>query len=61
VLTSDNVGLKLSLLVTCQVIDPVKAAHETQNWRSDLYNATQVALRVVVGGVAMEPLLNCGA
>ncbi|MGH7994429.1 MAG: slipin family protein [Limisphaerales bacterium] len=58
VLTADNVGLKLSLLVTYQVTDPVKAAHETQNWLSDLYNATQLALRAVVNGAAVETLLN---
>ena len=39
VLSADNVGLKASLLVTYQVIDPAKAAHETQNWQGDLYNA----------------------
>src|SRR5438876_9883309 len=33
VLTADNVGLKLSLVVTYQVTDPAKAAHETQNWQ----------------------------
>ncbi len=58
VLTADNVGLKLSLLVTYQVTDPVKAAHETQNWQGDLYNVAQLALRTVVGGVAVEALLN---
>jgi len=58
VLTADNVGLKLSLLVTYQVTDPAKAAHETQNWQGDLYNAAQLALRAVVGGVAVESLLN---
>lgn len=58
VLTADNVGLKLSLLVTYQMTDPVKAAHETQNWQGDLYNAAQIALRAVVGGVAVEALLN---
>ncbi len=58
VLTADNVGLKLSALLTYQVTDPAKAAHETQNWSSDLYNATQLALRYVVGGVAVEALLN---
>jgi regulator of protease activity HflC (stomatin/prohibitin superfamily) len=58
VLTADNVGLKLSLLVTYQVSDPVKAAHETQNWQGDLYNFAQLALRAVVGGVAIEALLN---
>lgn len=58
VLTADNVGFKLSLLVNYQVTDPVKAAHETQNWQGDLYNAVQLALRTVVGGVAVETLLG---
>ena len=58
VLTADNVGLKFSLSVTYQVTDPAKAAHETQNWQGDLYNAAQLALRAVVGGVAVEALLN---
>jgi len=58
VLTADNVGLKLSLLVTYQVSDLVKATHDTQNWQSDLHNAAQLALRAVVGGVAVETLLN---
>jgi len=58
VLTADNVGLKLSLLVTYQVIDPAKAAHETQNWQGDVYNAAQLALRAVVSGTAVEALLN---
>src|SRR5204863_1394460 len=58
VLTADNVGLKASLLVTYQVTDPAKAAHETQNWQGDLYNGAQLALRAVVGGVAVETLLN---
>lgn len=58
VLTAGNVGLKLSLFVTYQIADPVKAAHETQNWQGDLYNAAQLALRAVVGSVAVEALLN---
>jgi regulator of protease activity HflC (stomatin/prohibitin superfamily) len=58
VLTADNVGLKLSLLVNYQVTDPAKAAHDTQNWQGDLYNATQLAVRAIVGGVAVEALLN---
>lgn len=58
VLTADNVGLKASVLVTYQIADPVKATHETQNWSADLHNATQLALRAVVGGVAVETLLG---
>jgi regulator of protease activity HflC (stomatin/prohibitin superfamily) len=58
VLTADNIGLKASVLVTYQVIDPVKATHDTQNWSADLHNATQLALRAVVGGIAVETLLG---
>ena len=58
VLTADNVGLKISLLVNYQVADPAKAAHESQNWQSDLYNGAQLALRAVVSAVAVEALLN---
>jgi regulator of protease activity HflC (stomatin/prohibitin superfamily) len=58
VLTADNVGLKASLLVTYQIVEPAKAAHETQNWQGDLYNAAQLALRAVTGGVAIEALLG---
>jgi regulator of protease activity HflC (stomatin/prohibitin superfamily) len=58
VLTADNIGLKLSVLVTYQIADPVKAAHETQSWHGDLYNAARLALRVVVSGVAVEALLT---
>jgi regulator of protease activity HflC (stomatin/prohibitin superfamily) len=58
VLTADNVSLKLSLFVNYQVVEPVKAAHETQNWHGELYNAAQLALRAVVGGVPIEALLN---
>jgi len=58
VLTADNVGLKLSLLVTYQVSDAAKSMHETQNWQGDLYNAAQLALRAVVSGIAVEALLG---
>ncbi len=58
VLTTDNVSLKLSLVVTYQVVDPAKAAHETQHWQGDLYSSAQLALRAVAGGVAVETLLT---
>src|SRR3954471_358626 len=34
VLTADNIAVKLSLISVYQITDPVKAAHETQNWHS---------------------------
>ena len=58
VLSADNVGLKASLLVTYQVVDPAKAARETQNWHGDLYNAAQIALRAVAGSATIESLLG---
>jgi regulator of protease activity HflC (stomatin/prohibitin superfamily) len=58
VLTADNVGLKLGLLVTYQVTEPVKAAHETQHWQGDLCHGAQLALRAVVAGATAESLLN---
>jgi regulator of protease activity HflC (stomatin/prohibitin superfamily) len=58
VLTADNVSLKASVLVGYQVADPVKAAHETQSWQTDLHYAAQLALRAVVSGVAVEVLLT---
>ena len=58
VLTADNVSVKFSLMVTYQIADPIKAAHETQTWHADLYNAAQLALRTVISGVAIETLLT---
>jgi regulator of protease activity HflC (stomatin/prohibitin superfamily) len=58
VLTADNVSLKLSLLVTCRITDPAKAAHETQNWLGDLHHTALLAARSVVGGVPVDTLLN---
>jgi regulator of protease activity HflC (stomatin/prohibitin superfamily) len=58
VLTADNVSVKFSLMLAYQIAEAVKAAHETQNWYADLYNAAQIALRSVISGVAAEALLN---
>jgi len=58
VLSADNVGLKLSLLLTYQVADAAKAAHETQNWLGDLYNAAQLAVRATVSAATIEALLT---
>jgi len=58
VLTADNVSLKVSLLVTCQFADVVKAVRETQSWYADLYNVAQLALRAVAGAVPAEALLS---
>ena len=51
VLTADDVSLKVSLLVTYQVADPTKAAHETQHWQNDLSYAAELALCAVAGSI----------
>ena len=58
VLTADKIGLKVSLLVTYEVTDPVKTAHQTQNWFGDLHNTAQIALRGVASDATVETLLN---
>jgi regulator of protease activity HflC (stomatin/prohibitin superfamily) len=58
VLTADNVSLKASLSVSYQVVEPVKALHEAQNWAADLHNQVQLALRAVVGELAVETLVT---
>lgn len=58
VITADNVGLKISLVVNYQIAEPVKVAHETQNWLGELYNLAQLALRAVINSIAVEALLN---
>ena len=58
ILTSDNVSLKFSLAVTHQMIDPAKAAHETQYWQAELYSSAQLALRTIISGFAVEALLT---
>jgi regulator of protease activity HflC (stomatin/prohibitin superfamily) len=58
VLTSDNVRLKGNLLISYQVTDPARAAHETQNYASDIHYLAQLALRAAVNNMAAEALLG---
>lgn len=58
VITADNVGLKLSLLVTYRLAEPHKAAHETQDWEGDLCQAAQLALHIALRKVTVEALLS---
>jgi len=58
VLTADQVGIKVSLVVNYQICDPQKAEHEVENFTSAMYLAAQVALRKVVAAVALDKLLQ---
>lgn len=58
VLTADNVGLKISAVLTFQIIECETALHTVENYTSHLYNTVQLALRSVIGAQAVEALLG---
>lgn len=58
VLSADNVGFKISLALTWQVTDPVKALHEVQDWHASLYQVVQLSLRTVIAAQPSEALLE---
>jgi regulator of protease activity HflC (stomatin/prohibitin superfamily) len=58
VLSADNVGVKLSVVLTTQIIDAAKSVQAADNHAAHLYSATQTAVRTVVVGVTMEALLS---
>jgi regulator of protease activity HflC (stomatin/prohibitin superfamily) len=57
VLSGDNIAIKISVAMTVQVADPLKAMHEVQDWRGHLYSAVQIALRALVAAQPVETLL----
>jgi len=58
ILTSDNVQLRLSAVVSLRVTDPARALHETESYEHELYVATQLALRAAVAEAGIDDLLE---
>ncbi len=58
VLTADNIGVKISLVLTTQVSDPLKSARAADSVLTHIYNAAQAAVRTVVAGFAIDALLT---
>ena len=58
VLTADNVGIKVSVVVTSQIIDVATTVHSVDNHTMHIHAAAQIALRTVVAGVTLEALLG---
>jgi regulator of protease activity HflC (stomatin/prohibitin superfamily) len=58
VLSAENVGLKVSAVLTYQIVNCETAVHAVQDFVASLYNATQLALRSVIAGQTVEALLN---
>jgi regulator of protease activity HflC (stomatin/prohibitin superfamily) len=58
VLSADNVGVKLSVVLTTQIADAAKSVQAADNHSAHIYSATQTAVRSVVAGVTLEALLT---
>lgn len=58
VLTSDNVGVKISLVLTTQVFDPLVNVCAADVASAHVYNAAQAAVRTVVAGFGIDALLT---
>ena len=57
IMTADKVTLRMNLVVTYRVADPVKAVTEVADWAQALYREAQLELRTAVGGRTLEQLL----
>ena len=58
VLSADNVGVKLSIVLTMQIGDAAKSVLTADNHTAHIYSATQTAIRAIVAGVTMNALLT---
>lgn len=58
VLTSDSVGVKLSVVLTMQIVDAAKAVLVSDNYSTHIYSAAQTAIRAIVAGVTIDALLT---
>jgi regulator of protease activity HflC (stomatin/prohibitin superfamily) len=57
IITADKVTLRVNLLVTWQVTDPVAAVSTVGDYAQALYRAAQLALRAAVGTRPLDALL----
>jgi regulator of protease activity HflC (stomatin/prohibitin superfamily) len=58
VLSADNVGVKLSVVLTLQIEDPVKSVQAVDSHVTHVYSATQTAVRTAVAGFTIDELLT---
>ncbi len=58
IMTRDKVTLRVNLVVTSLVTDPLKAVTVVNDWTQALYREAQLALRAAVGGRELDALLT---
>ena len=58
VITEDNLMVSIDSVIYFQVIDPVRAAYEAQNYIQAIEQLTQTTLRNIIGGLDLEQTLT---
>ncbi|MFO0954324.1 MAG: SPFH domain-containing protein [Isosphaeraceae bacterium] len=58
VLTSDKIGVRVSLVAQYRVADPVTARHTVGDFQARLYQDLQLTLREAIAGRTIEDLLK---
>lgn len=58
VLTSDKIGIRVTLIAQFKVTDPVVARHTVSDYLSQLYQDLQLTLREAITGRSLEELLK---
>jgi regulator of protease activity HflC (stomatin/prohibitin superfamily) len=58
ILTSDKIGVRITLIAQFRVDDPVAARHKVDNYASQLYQDLQLTLRDAVTSQTLEDLLK---
>lgn len=58
ILTSDKIGIRVTLVAQYKVVDPVSARHNVENYAGQLYQDLQLTLRETITGRTLEELLK---
>lgn len=58
ILTSDKIGVRVTLVAQYRVDDPVAARHRVENYVTQLYQDLQLTLREMIAGRSLETLLQ---
>ena len=58
ILTSDKIGIRVTLIAQFQVTDPVAARHRVENYMAQLYQDLQLTLREMVTTKTLEQLMQ---
>ncbi len=58
VITEDNLMVSIDSVIYFQIVDPVRAAYEAQNYHAAIEQLTMTTLRNIIGGMDLEAALT---